>query len=67
MTSVLSGKPYPAAVEIDGNDAGDTPLTVKLAAGDHKVRVLRAGFQTTEKVVNIKPHGTATVDVDLIP
>jgi serine/threonine-protein kinase len=67
VTSVLSGKPYPASVEVDGEDSGDTPATLELPVGKHTVRVQRAGFQTVDTHVVIKPRQTASVSVDLIP
>jgi len=67
VVSVLSGKPYAAAVEIDGADHGETPATVELVTGKHRVRVLRAGFQTTDREVTISHHQTTTVKVDMIP
>jgi serine/threonine-protein kinase len=67
VATVLSGRPYPAAVEVDGVDRGETPVTLELVTGKHRVRVLRAGFQTTDKEVVISHRQTSTVKVDLIP
>ncbi len=49
-----------AAVAIDGNVRGATPLPpLGLAAGRHTITVTRAGFQPAERVVDVK-GGTET-------
>jgi serine/threonine-protein kinase len=67
VASVLSGKPYPATVEVDGQEKGDTPVTVELVTGKHLVKVSRTGFQTWEKEVVIAHRKALEVKVDMLP
>jgi hypothetical protein len=67
VVSVLSDKPYPALVEIDGVERGETPLTVEVLTGKHKVTVSRPGFQTVTVQVLVAPRKLAEVKVDLLP
>ena len=67
VASVLSGRTYAAELEVDGQEHGETPATLELPVGKHRVRVLRTGFQPYEAVVVIKPRQTTNVEVDLVP
>lgn len=67
VVSVLSGKPYPAAVEVDGVGRGETPLSVEVTAGKHVVRVFRKGFQAVERDIVVSHRQTTILRVDLIP
>src|SRR5437870_2156308 len=44
-----------AAVRIDDNDAGKTPLTVKLLPGRHTVAVTGVDGRSTEQQIDVKP------------
>ncbi|HEY3450711.1 MAG TPA: serine/threonine-protein kinase [Myxococcales bacterium] len=67
VVSVLSDKPYVSTVEVDGVERGETPLTLELLSGKHRVTVSRQGFQTWRKDVQIAPRKVTDVKVDLLP
>lgn len=54
---------------VDGRPRGKVPLTapIRVMPGKHVVRVLRDGFETFEKVVDVKVGETASVDAVLKP
>lgn len=53
VVTTLSGNPYWAMVSVDGQSKGETPLTIDLAPGKHKVKIERSGFKTVEKEVTV--------------
>jgi PEGA domain len=58
--------PTGATVSIDGApQAGETPLTVKLAPGPHKITVLANGFEPKEVDVEIKGGGKSEQKLQL--
>ncbi|MGC4114854.1 MAG: serine/threonine-protein kinase [Myxococcales bacterium] len=67
VVSVLSDRPYPATVEVDGVERGDTPVTLELLTGKHRVTVSRQGFQTWSKDVQVAPRKVTEVKVDMLP
>ncbi|MBI5547353.1 MAG: serine/threonine protein kinase [Deltaproteobacteria bacterium] len=67
VTSVLSGKAYPAMVEVDGEERGETPLTVELSTGKHALRVFRAGFQDYRRNITVNHRHLTEIKVDLLP
>ena len=74
--SASNGEPSQSGVEIkstpDGADItvdekfmGNTPSTLRLPPGDHKIRIEKPGFKTWEKILSVSSGGTATVNVTL--
>jgi hypothetical protein len=62
----VASDPAGAAVYVDGEFAGRTPLsTVKVPAGDHRVRVVKAGYLENGRVVNVGAGSARNVDVKL--
>jgi hypothetical protein len=58
--------PAGAAVYLDGRFVGQTPLTLPaLAAGDHRLRVLKDGFLENSRLVRIETAKTETVRLRL--
>jgi hypothetical protein len=50
----LDGKiPTWATLSVDGAPRGTTPLSLRIAAGTHRIRVERAGFPPIERKVNV--------------
>jgi hypothetical protein len=59
---VVESDPAGAAVYVDGHLAGETPLTVPaIAAGVHRVRVVRLGYLENSRLVTVKAGARATL------
>lgn len=54
-----------AEITVDDKYMGSTPSTLKLTAGDHKVRLEKAGFKTWERTLTVSAGATATVNPTL--
>jgi len=62
---VLS-EPAGAAVFVDGDERGVTPLSVPgLSAGAHRVRIVKEGFVENSRVVNVAAGGRQSVGLSL--
>jgi hypothetical protein len=59
----------PAAIQIDGEHAGDAPLKepLKAAAGEHVVCVVAQGHAPARRSVSVAGEGRAVVDIALEP
>jgi len=63
---IIVTMPSGASVTIDGQaQMGETPMTVKLPAGSHKISVVAAGHDTKEVDVEVKPGEKITQSVEL--
>ena len=51
----LISTPAGAAVSINGEKRGNTPITLELDAGKHKITVEKDGFDPTEKRITVVP------------
>lgn len=56
-----------AVVEVDGAEAGFTPLVADLAAGAHRLVVRRPGFESYETPLEVTAGGRSAFDVTLSP
>jgi tetratricopeptide (TPR) repeat protein len=54
-----------AAVRIDDNEAGKTPLTVRLLPGRHAVAIAAADGRSTEQLIDVKPARRMDLSVEL--
>jgi PKD repeat protein len=64
----IASDPAGASVYVDGLFVGETPLNLdRLAAGDHRVRVVKNGFLENGRIVNIGAGRTTAVQVKLTP
>lgn len=54
------------SVEIDGKDAGVTPLVTTLARGSHVARVNHEGYQALETTFDLAGEDARTVKLDLV-
>ncbi len=63
---LIESEPAGAAVYVDGRPVGETPLTLAaIAAGVHRVRVLRLGYLENSRLMTIKAGTRATLRVRL--
>jgi tRNA A-37 threonylcarbamoyl transferase component Bud32 len=53
-------------VRIDGKEYGDTPQTIKLAFGEHLVRVTKEGYLPGEQKITVEPAAKNSVHFELI-
>jgi hypothetical protein len=44
---------------------GSTPSSLRLAGGDHKIRLAKSGFKTWERTMTVNAGTTATVNATL--
>ena len=59
---VVESDPAGASVYVDGRLAGETPLTLPaIAAGVHRVRVVRLGYLENSRLVTVKPGEQAAL------
>jgi PEGA domain len=63
---LIESDPAGASVYVDGRLAGETPVTLPaIAAGVHRVRVVRLGFLENSRLVTVKPGARATLRAQL--
>jgi serine/threonine-protein kinase len=60
----VTARPF-GRVQIDGKEYGDTPQTVKLAFGEHRVRVTKPGYRMGEQTVVIAPQAKNSIHFEL--
>ncbi len=66
-TLTVSSQPVGAAVFVDGERKGETPLAIGgLAAGQHQVRLVKDGHLENSRTVTLAPGG-ASLEVALTP
>ena len=63
----VESRPAGAEVLVDGRSAGTTPLSVDLTAGAHKLTVRAAGYDGSERNVNVESGTNGVVAVDMLP
>jgi len=62
----VASDPADAAVYVDGQFVGRTPIDVKaLAPGDHRVRLVKDGYLENGRLVNVAAGKTGTIQVRL--
>jgi hypothetical protein len=61
----IKSTPDGAEITVDDKYMGSTPSTLKLAAGDHKIRLEKSGFKMWEKTLTVGAGATATVNATL--
>ncbi len=63
---VVESAPAGASVYVDGKAAGETPLTLQtIAAGVHRIRLVRLGYLENSRLVTVKPGTRAAVRAQL--
>jgi len=62
----LSGRPPDGAdIIVDEKYMGSTPSTLRLTAGDHKIKLEKSGFKAWERTLTVGTGATATVNATL--
>ena len=56
-----------ARIFVDGTDVGNTPATLKLSAGVHRILVTCAGTDSIARLITIHPSGTQSIYADFAP
>lgn len=64
-TVEVKANPDGAEITVDGKYMGSTPSTLKLAAGDHKIKLEKSGFKTWERTLSVSSGASATVNPTL--
>jgi hypothetical protein len=64
-TVFVKSTPLGADISVDGNFVGNTPSTLKLKAGTHKVSVKMEGFGLWERTVKMSAGGNITLNAVL--
>jgi hypothetical protein len=63
----IKSTPDGAEITVDEKFMGNTPSMLRLAAGDHKVRLEKSGFNRWEKTLTVSSGESATVNASLQP
>ena len=61
----IKSTPDGADITVDEKFMGNTPSTLKLAPGDHKIKVEKTGFKPWEKTLTVGAGGTASISATL--
>jgi hypothetical protein len=64
-TVEIKSAPDGADITVDDKFVGDTPSSLRLAAGDHKIKLEKSGFKTWEKVLTVSAGAASTVNPTL--
>jgi len=65
---IATSHPQGAKVYLDNVYRGTTPLNLdRVATGQHRVKLVMAGYQDWSSYVSVSPSRTTTVSADLIP
>jgi len=62
----FSTHPRRAKVSIDGNYRGEAPLSVRVPAGVHQVKIRLRGYEPFRQSVQVNPWGNHYVEADLV-
>ncbi len=61
----VKSTPDGADITVDDKYMGSTPSTLKIAPGDHKIKLEKSGFKTWERILTVAAGETATVNPTL--
>ncbi len=67
-TSEVSVKSTPdgAEIEVDGKFVGNTPSTLKLGAGDHKITIGKSGYAMWERTITLTAGSSIVIDASMV-
>ena len=57
----INATPAGAEIPVYEKFMGNTPSSLRLTAGDHKIKLERSGFKTWERTLTVSSGATATV------
>ena len=61
----IKSRPDGAEITVDDKFMGSTPSSLRLAVGDHKIKLGKSGFKTWERTMTVSRGATARVDATL--
>ena len=61
----IKSTPDGAEITVDEKFMGSTPSSLRLAAGDHKIKLEKSGFKIWERTLTVGAGATATIDPTL--
>ena len=61
----IKSTPDGAEITVDDKFMGSTPSSMRLAVGDHKIKLGKSGFKTWERTLTVCAAATANVDATL--
>ncbi len=61
----IKSTPDGAEITVDDKFMGSTPSSMRLAVGDHKIKLGKSGFKTWERTLTVGAAATANVDATL--
>ncbi|PYT98261.1 MAG: PEGA domain-containing protein [Acidobacteria bacterium] len=61
----LKSTPDGAEITVDEKFMGSTPSSLRLAAGEHKIKLEKSGFKTWERTMTVSAGATVTVNATL--
>jgi hypothetical protein len=61
----IKSTPEGAEITVDDKFMGSTPSSLRLAVGDHKIKLEKSGFKTWERTMTVGAGAIATVDATL--
>jgi hypothetical protein len=64
-TVEIKTTPGGAEITVDEKFMGSTPSSLRLAVGDHKIKLEKSGFRTWNKTLTVGAGAAATVDATL--
>ncbi|MBT8357963.1 MAG: PEGA domain-containing protein, partial [Deltaproteobacteria bacterium] len=59
--------PRRAKISIDGTYRGEAPLSVRVPAGVHQIKIRLRGYEPFHRKVHVRPWGDQYVQADLVP
>ncbi len=64
-TVEIKSTPAGAEITVDDKFMGSTPSSLRLAAGEHKIKLEKSGFEIWERTLTVGAGATATIDPTL--
>lgn len=64
-TVIVNSTPTGAEIFVDDKFVGATPSTLKLAPGEHAVRIEKTGFKAWNRMLTVNAGGSVTIDATL--
>ena len=62
---IASSKPAGARIRVDGEDVGQTPVRLKLHAGEHRLAASLEGYADSQRTVHLEPGSRSEVSLEL--